>query len=726
MKFALLFSLIILFVSCQNEYPQEVQDALNLSGDNRLELENVLEFYKKTDRRKYESACFLISNMKYHKSKQFIDLDSSYHHYFSDEESQFHKIFIQIDSLPFSKHMGFDELRKNLAKDFKQLSNPLISNNYLNDLQIVKSEFLIDNIELAFEEWENSPFAKELNFDEFKEFILPYRTTDESLLLKRSDIRKRWKNKIESNGFSNIVQPIGKYKTYVEKCRWINYYTKPQEHIGIYDLFIPKFKMDCHNLTNWTCNIFRSCGIPVVYEYTPQWKDRDRRHFWCVSPDSLGILQPYTAPENNLLEDWESDIKYASKVYRKGFAANKKSPYFLINENEYIPEELVSPLIIDQTFRYHQTITLRLGINIDSINNNLAYLCVFKDGELNPVGWGVIDKKSKQVKFEQLPLNTVFVPAIYSEEGMIQIDNPFLIYSSNPISEIAMPLTTNKYENPVDCTIQDGKIYCKKNQLLNNKLQYIPISPNGKFIEDMIILRKYPEKRRLKLLQQNLIGAFFTGSNMDEGNSDTLNVLTNAPIPYLQEISLNNNKAYRYYRFFTPEIQPVNIAHMEFLGPFDKRHKCLEPTPLPITSANDTFPDKGKLFRFNGIPWITGSNPEAAYDNDYETYVGAAKIGMDFSVPVVITYIRFLPRNANNIIRVGDNYKLMYHDGFQWKEHGEMKAKYNFLSFRNVPEGTLYWLINTTSGNEELPFFYNEGKQYFMNLEFPFKQFKHQ
>ena len=84
------------------------------------------------------------------------------------------------------------------------------------------------------------------------------------------------------------------------------------------------------------------------------------KHFWCVSPDSTGIFQPYTAPDNNIREDWESDIKYAGKVYRKTFEAQRNTPYFLAGEDEYIPESLRSPLLSDQTFRYHQTITLRI------------------------------------------------------------------------------------------------------------------------------------------------------------------------------------------------------------------------------------------------------------------------------------------------------------------------------------------------------------------------------
>ena len=49
---------------------------------------------------------------------------------------------------------------------------------------------------------------------------------------------------------ASIRTQIEHYKIYVDKCRWINHHTKPKGHLGIYDLFVPKFKMDCHNMTN--------------------------------------------------------------------------------------------------------------------------------------------------------------------------------------------------------------------------------------------------------------------------------------------------------------------------------------------------------------------------------------------------------------------------------------------------------------------------------------------
>lgn len=138
---------------------------------------------------------------------------------------------------------------------------------------------------------------------------------------------------------------------------------------------------------------------------------------------------------------------------------------------------------------------------------------------------------------------------------------------------------------------------------------------------------------------------------------------------------------------------------------------------MPVFSEEELVRQKScQLYRINGVPIRTGSKPEYAFDNNYNTYVGAASIGMDFKTPVQITSIRFVPRNANNMIVPGNSYMLLYYDG-EWKEHKVLRAEHQYLDFENVPVATLYWLRNLTEGKEELPFFYIDGKQYFLHID---------
>ncbi len=54
-----------LFMACSSEN-QWLDTALNLAGDNRAELQKVLDRYKEEDGDKYRAACFLIENMPFH------------------------------------------------------------------------------------------------------------------------------------------------------------------------------------------------------------------------------------------------------------------------------------------------------------------------------------------------------------------------------------------------------------------------------------------------------------------------------------------------------------------------------------------------------------------------------------------------------------------------------------------------------------------------------------
>ena len=52
-------------MACSSEN-QWLDTALNLAGDNRAELQKVLDRYKEEDGDKYRAACFLIENMPFH------------------------------------------------------------------------------------------------------------------------------------------------------------------------------------------------------------------------------------------------------------------------------------------------------------------------------------------------------------------------------------------------------------------------------------------------------------------------------------------------------------------------------------------------------------------------------------------------------------------------------------------------------------------------------------
>lgn len=719
MKKHFILLLMMLICSC-SPIKSPLEEALEMAGKNKSELEKVLSHYKQNSENslKYEAACFLISNMKYHKSCENIFLDNLYHDFFLQTADLFQSYFgeMSTDQIRSYKESSLDNLRKKISLKYKQLPQIETKLNTIPDLQIIKADFLINHIDLAFTLWDQNPLLENIDFDEFKEFILPYRATDECIIFNRSEINNLFRKELYKDGLSNIIFPIERYKAYIDKHRWLHEYIKTDQHIGMYDLFLPRYKMDCHNITNLTCNAFRSVGIPVTREYTPQWIDNDKKHFWCVSPDSLGIYQPYTVPDNNLGDDWEQNIKYAGKVYRQTYGANSNSPYFLAKENEYIPPIFRTPLIFDQTFRYHQTVTLRIPFN-EKINNRLAYICMFNKETLNPVGWGEINTDKHEICIKQFPLNTLLIVIYYDSNKEIAITNPFIIQAKESVDYISSPRTTNHQTNICDITLKDNNLYYSNNFKLSPiGLEYIQIIPNGKKNKEMSLSRKYPEKRRMKYFQKRIPGSFFIGEK--GGKTDTLHIIQNIPKPNIQQIELDNFSSYQFYYFISNDEEGVNIAELEFLGAYSENHICEPPIPIPLFSKKEKKDNDSSLFKISGKILPSNESLKKAFDRNLETFVGRQPIiGMGFNTPVVISHIRFAPRNANNMIVVGDKYTLYYYDK-GWKTHATKQAEYNYLLFEEVPSGTVYWLRNNNHGNEELPFYYKDGQQLFINLNF--------
>lgn len=653
-------------------YPKDVERALILSGNNRGELIKVLEHYKNKDELKFDAACFLIGNMPYHESRIQLQIPSAYSCYFRKIDSICHH-----DSSAIINEL----LRRQLAKDFDSIPAP-VEIPAKPDIQSLTANYIIDNIEQAFDEWKNSPLLQGMSFDEFKEYVLPYRVTDESLVDDNQMLKRVIFEKIVKEGRNDIRKPIKCYQEYVKQQRTMNYYVKSAHHIGMFDLFIPAFKMDCHNLAARTCNFFRSCGLPVVYEFTPQWPDKDSKHYWCASPDSNHVLQPYTPPYNNLKEDWDSDLKYVGKVYQRTFSAIKSSPYFLKNEVEIIPSYCDVATIKDVTERYHLCRTVVLPISCNS-SNNLAYLSFFHTKQtFNPVAWGKIDKRKHQVTFEKVPVNQLFFPTYMTEEGeSICFGNPFMLRYDRE-REAIIP---KEFEAISDSMIQ------------------------------MHLLRKYPSKRHLSEYRQTLRGACLYGAHNWNGPYDTLLVIKNVPEPYWQEYCFENKHKYRYYRFSPQDHLPMDIAEFEFLGKKDTGHLFKVPTKLPVFSKEMINAETPEVMKVVGTPMKTGPFYSNFFDENPQTFTRWGYMGMDFKLPVCITRIRLLSRTALNMIESGHRYRLLYFKDGNWIEHQTLVSEYNYLDFDSVPAGTVYWLRNLDKGKEELPFFYEDGQQIFIN-----------
>ncbi len=117
--------------SCISIVDKQLEDILTFAGSNRAELEKVLYHYKE-DSQKQEAARFLLIHMKDRHHYRSAGIDSI-RHYLTVATKQ-------------ESCLPFDVEQKWGAYHYKQ-EKPIY------DVQVLTADYLIENIDLAFEAW---------------------------------------------------------------------------------------------------------------------------------------------------------------------------------------------------------------------------------------------------------------------------------------------------------------------------------------------------------------------------------------------------------------------------------------------------------------------------------------------------------------------------------------------------------------------------------------------
>lgn len=153
---------IVLYVTILCSCHNELDNALNHAGNNRQELEKVLDYFRKgSDTLKYSAAKFLIENILYHYSysgQNVLRYDSAYIT-MSHEPTQYK------DSV-FAINLGNFDLNK---------LEPVL------DIENISADYLIKEIEEACSIWHSVSWNHDYDVSFFYEYVLPYRLINEEI-----------------------------------------------------------------------------------------------------------------------------------------------------------------------------------------------------------------------------------------------------------------------------------------------------------------------------------------------------------------------------------------------------------------------------------------------------------------------------------------------------------------------------------------------------------------
>ena len=645
LKVLVIFWSVSVFMSCHDK--SLIQIALESAGSNRTELEKVLAHYRERpeDSLKLKAAIFLIENMPYH---------------YTMESDVLNKYYQKIDSIN-KDTFSLDVIKRKFDTLYVNLGDPKSGMKLKEDIKTIKADYLISNIDSAFSSWENGKWAKHLKFDDFCEYILPYRIRNENIQDWRGWIENKYLNRISwlenEDDKRNSAYWAALYLNDQIKARGFNLHTvlesSPVSHPAS---ILESMKMGiCNDYAISATFIMRACGIPVCIDFTPQWPFRSHNHTWNVVLDNNGKDIPFMGGEVNPGYPNKPGYKTA-KVFRYTYAYQKES-LFALKGNEVVPHTFNTPFIRDVSDQYFKSVDVKYTLtNPLETKNKFAYLAVFDNQNWIPVQWG--DIKDKYINFKQLGKGIVYMPVLFENNKIVAFDAPILLTETD---------------------------------------EMIKLIPDHQTKQRLVLKRKFPVFGGVLYYSSRQVNARIVASNRaDFKDSVIVGTITRNPLMHYDTIQINETKPYRYWRYYSPDNGFCNIAEMEFYK-----------DNVNITSAAKIFSDH----KFSG-----NNKPENAVDNDGLTFYETKErnggwIGLDFGKPVTVDCFRYLPRNDDNNIQPGNKYELYYWENNAWQSFGACKAASDSLMFNNVPTKALYLLRNHTRGKEERIFTYENGKQ---------------
>ena len=642
---ASLLSFFFIFLSCKQKSSLEL--ALEFAGDNRVELEKVLSHYR-GDTLKYKAACFLIENLPYH------------HFYEGDAVENYHKLYELHSSGKYYPEEVVDTIAAKYG--FFNYSNARIR----HDLDSITAGYLIENIDWAFKVRQEQPWGEQVSFENFCEYILPYRIADEPLVSWRKAVYEQFNPILDSiRTLPEAADPLFVSEILLDSLQrrspFYFSYVFHGPHVG--PEIVNWYSGYCRESTDIFIYICRALGIPCGRDFLSVRGDRNTGHEWNFVLDKNGKSY-YGAITygTSKMEPVDTYWWKKGKVLRETFGVNKRIRSRMSIPAKKIHPKFRAPRFTDATSLYlgerNRCATIppeKLYHQVDG--DEPIYLCMASWKKWEPVAVSYLDDNVFCPDIEE---NIVFRLATYEKEALRFLSDPFLVEPES------------------------------------HELRFFEADRQAK--ERVVLFHKFELDY---VFPWRMVGGMFEGSNRaDFSQADTLFRITNRPVRLWNVAHIPNNKAYRYVRYMGPENSYCDVAEIAFYSQNDT---------VPLKGAAIGTPNVGELKKTHEYTNALDGDPNTSFD--YHLADGGW-VGLDLKTQKSITKIVYTARNHDNFIRVGNRYELFYDRKGQWVSLGNMNAATDSLVYE-IPKGALLYLKNHTTGKDERIFEYRNGEQIF-------------
>lgn len=640
-----------ILISCKKYSP--LDKALIFAEENRTELEKVLEYYSlnKSDSLKYKAACYLIENMPYHFTYGGAEVDF----YLQEIETLLNTSKDKSESLQIIKKLN-DDLIKGKERIDKMM-----------DVKTITSEFLINHIDASFKTREY-PWAKDVNFEDFCQYVLPYRLSNEPLQNWIPFYTEHVKHIADSLYLksTSIKDFVGRLVSHFSPPHILRRHRKGKFVIELRPTAYMNLEFgSCKELFFWTAYTFKALGLPVAWDYTPNWANRSLGHEW-ASMIIEGKYYPFLFLDKCKFGEHISVNPYEkpSKIYRHSYSLQNESLACQDIQGDILPIfnspfiKDISDMYVDQYSDSCTNTILELDYP-ELVTNKILYLMVFDNTKWVPVGWGI--KNNKAVSLEKIRRNCCYIVSNYDKKEFKPVSKPFYIDSGNQVIKI----------NP-----------------LINELRTIQLK------------RKYPyfmSHRADSNIYKVIGGKFEVANKMDFSDAVELLTVKEIKIMGYQVMELESPLNRRYFRYISA---PNGHVFMSEIIIYDDKNSEIPGIIIGTTgSFNKEDGDMSTVF---------DKNPFTFFNAPFHSNCW---VGLDFGEQKMVNKFAYLPVNDDNHINLGEEYELFYFDR-EWITLGKKVGDNTFfLEYNNVPANALLLLRNQTKGEQERIFTYEDGNQ---------------
>ena len=644
----------VLTASC-NRNP-ELSYALERAGENRAELEKVLEHYRDSGM-KYEAARFLIENMPACFGADRADLQRlrpvyDKHHAISSEHG-----------FAYSTEWGerLDSLCEAEAHKFHRTTMSV-------DVENLPADYLIEEIDRSFQAWKENVHAKDCSFEDFCEYILPYRRLNGLLA---DDVRDTFHHRHARHFYKDSTA------FWRDETDSLLYQYRQIRHSGFWGASLPVFSADvveylrialCMHKCWFNSLLLSAVGMPVAIDFVPGWGNRNSSHTWNVMMmgGESHAFEPFWDEDrwkykriyNNRDIDHLRGKFRLPKVYRNTYSNHVEGPVADSRvEREDIPQLFRNVKKKDVSAEYFEPhdVTVRLTEEAPE-GARYAYLAVFGHGRWHPVQWGEL-KKDGTVLFKGMGHDITYMPVFYDDGAVRPAGTPFKLEADGNMRILQ--------DNGERGTVRTRII-------------------RGAWVSDYHRLH-YSRMRGVKL----------TGLVDGKPKEELLVWKDSLQLGYSQE-TVQTEKAYRHVRMHLP-------ADTLALG------EIVFHTHEGMVKGVKVVSDIERVHAEEAVSMLTDGSESTVFRG----VARSRTVDFDLGKPCKLTAMEVHPYLESEI-REGDHYELMYwHDG--WKLAGETDGTAcGYVTFENVPTGALMMLRSRQrkweADSSERPFIYIDGR----------------